>query len=246
MVPMQVDLKHRAAFKEVLANYKPAPAVIDQLADIPLVIMLGVSGGGRNTIINHLVQTGRYKFIVSDTTRPPKVRDGALEQDGVQYYFRSEEDVLTDLRAGNFLEAELIHNQQVSGISMRELQQAIDSGKVPVNEVDLGGTDAILAVKPDTSFFFIIPPSYEVWMQRLKGREQMTAAELQNRMETAIKVLEKGLRDPHFIFVINDDSAKSAIKIDEQVRGQRDDDHHAEAERIAQQILAAVKAHHIN
>lgn len=241
---MQVTLKHKAAFQEILADYKPAPETIEQLAHIPLVILLGVTGAGRNTIINHLVATGRYKFIVSDTTRPPKVRDGALEQDGVQYYFRTEEAVLADVRAGKFLEAELIHNQQISGISIRELQQAMESGKIPINEVDLGGTDAILAVKPDTKFFFIIPPNYKVWMQRLQGREQMSPQELQNRMETAVKVLEKGLRDKHFIFVINDDSAKSATKIDEQVQGLRDEDHHAQAEKVALEILKEVKAHH--
>ena len=241
---MQSVLKHRKDFEVLLADYKPAPEAIDILAQIPLVILLGVTGSGRNTIINHLVATGRYKFIVSDTTRPPKVRDGALERNGIQYNFRTEEAVLEDIRRGKFLEAELIHSQQVSGISIRELEQAMESGKIPINEVDLGGTDAIFAAKPDTHFFFIIPPSYDIWMQRLQGREQMTPQELQNRMETAMKVLEKGLTDEHFSFVINDSSLDSANKIDEQVHGQRDNKHHAEAAAVAKQILQAVKAHH--
>lgn len=241
---MSIFLQNKTAFEQVLKNYNPGPESIELLSKIPLVIFSGISGGGRNTIINHLVDTGKYKFIVSDTTRPPKVRDGKLEQNGVQYYFRTEEEILDDLKAGKFLEAEIIHNQQVSGNSIRELSDAAKTGLIPINEVELGGTDSIRDAKPDTQFFFIVPPSYKVWMQRLKGRESMSDQELQNRLETATKVLEKGIREDHFTFVINDDSAKSAKRIDAQVNGRRDIGHHDEAKSIAQQLLADIQAHH--
>lgn len=241
---MSVVLRNKKAFIDVLDGYQPAPESIKVLADMPLVILLGVSGAGRNTIINELVASGKYKFIVSDTTRPPKVRDGKLEQDGVNYHFRPEEDVLEDLQAGKFLEAELIHNQQVSGINIRELENAKNSGKIPINEVDLGGTDAILRTKPDTKFFFVIPPSYDIWMKRLMGRENMKPDELHNRMQTAIKVLKKGLKDDHFIFVINDVSAESAKRIDKQVHSTKNETHHAEAAEIAAEILKEVKSRH--
>lgn len=242
---MHVELRNKQAFNDILVDYAPAPESVQMLSRIPLVIFLGVSGSGRNTIINHLVASGKYKFIVSDTTRPAKVRDGKLEQDGVNYHFRTEEAVLADLQAGKFLEAEVIHNQQVSGISIRELEKATISGKIPTTEVDLGGTDAILRAKPDTQFFFIIPPSYDEWMKRLTGREEMSPQELQNRMETAVKVLEKGLSEEHFIFVINDSSAESAIKIDQQVQNHKDESHHAEASVVAKQILEEVKVKHL-
>lgn len=241
---MQVVLHKKHAFEKVLADYRPGPQSLEILKTTPLVIFLGVSASGRNTIIQHLVDTGKYKFIVSDTTRPPKVRDGKLEQDGVNYYFRSEDEILADLEQGKFLEAEIIHDQQVSGISVRELEAAQASGKIPVSEVDLGGTDAILRVKPDTKFFFVIPPSYAEWMRRLEGREQMSEKELINRLETAVKVLKKGLKDDHFIFVINDSSQESAKKIDEQVHSNIDETHHAEAQAVAEKILDEIRAHH--
>ena len=241
---MRVTLNHKAEFKEVLKNYVPGPEALEVLSRIPLVILLGVSGSGRNTIINHLVETGKYKFIVSDTTRPPKVRNGELEQDGVQYYFRSEEEVLDDLRQGKYLEAELIHNQQVSGTSIRELVQVADSNKIPINEVDMGGTDNIISVKPDTQFFFVVPLSYDEWMRRLTGREQMSDAELDNRLTTAVRVIEKGLAEEHFTFVINDDSADSAVRIDEQINGGRNIGHHDEARAVTEQLLSDIKKHH--
>ncbi len=79
---MEVQLQHKQEFKALLANYQPSQEARDTLATMPLVILLSVTGGGRNTIINELTKTGRYHYIVSDTTQPPKVRNGALEQDG--------------------------------------------------------------------------------------------------------------------------------------------------------------------
>lgn len=239
----EVHLKHIDEFKMVLTDYAPSQEAIEILERIPLVIMLGISGGGRNTIINHLVNSEKYHFIVSDTTRPPKFRDGALEQHGVNYYFRSEENVLDDLREGKFLEAELIHNQQVSGTSVRELQKAATSGKIPINEVDLGGTVAIRKSKPDTKFFFVVPPSFDEWMYRLKGREVMSEQELTNRIDTAVRVLEQGLAAGDFIFVINDSSRRSADSIDRQMHEAIDGEEHARARQAAQEILNDIRQH---
>lgn len=211
---MSVELHRIDDFRQLLEHYEPAQKALDILADIPLVIMLGVTGSGRNTVINHLVNSGRYHFIVSDTTRPPKLRDGVMERDGVQYNFRTEEEVLEDLKNGQYLEAELIHNQQVSGISVRELIRAHDTGKVPINEVEIGGTDAIYRVKPDTTFFFMVPPSYKEWMYRLHGREIMSQEELANRLHTARNILTNALNGDRFFFVVNDSSHATAELID--------------------------------
>ena len=240
----EVVLQHKEEFKAVLDGYQPSEAAKRTLSKIPLVIMLGVAGGGRNTIINHLVNSGNYHFIVSDTTRPPKFRDGKMEQDGINYNFRAEEDVLQDLKEGKFLEAELIHNQQVSGISVRELERAAASGKVPINEIDLGGTVAVRNAKPDAKFFFIIPPSYKEWMYRLQGREVMTEQELRNRLETAVRVLKEGLASEDFIFVVNDSSHRSATRIDEEVRGgvSSPSDHEA-GRQAAEEILQDLTTH---
>ncbi len=239
---MTVELIHKAEFQTILSDYKPSEASKEILANIPLAILLGISGAGRNTIINHLVNSGDYHFVVSDTTRPPKLRDGNLEQNGVQYNFRSEEDVLAGLRTGEYLEAELIHDQQVSGISIRELQNSVASNKVPVNEVEIGGTRAIRAVKPDTNFFFIVPPTYNEWMYRLKGREVMSELELQNRLHTALNILEEGLANDHFHFLVNDSSNASAQYIDQVVRqGGVDDAAEQQARQTAQEILRVLK-----
>lgn len=198
-------LRDKAAFEKVLSGYKMSDHALKVLHDTNLVVMSGVAGGGRNTVINKLVETGKYHFIVSDTTRPPKFRDGALEQDGVHYFFRKEEDLLKDLQNGEFLEAEIIHQQQVSGISIRELQRANQSGKIAINEIEFGGINNIATAKPDTHVIGLLPPSYEAWIERFRGREEIHEEEFINRLHTAEKVLENMVSKPYFRIVINDD-----------------------------------------
>ena len=234
---MTVVLENISEFKELLKDYKPSGAAIETLRDMPLVIMLGVTGSGRNTIINHLVNSGKYHFIVSDTTRPPKLRDGMMEQNGVQYNFLSEDQVISGLKNGEYLEAELIHNQQVSGINIRELQTARSTGKVPVNEIEIGGTEVVHSIKPDTKFFFVIPPSYKEWMYRLQGREVMSHTELENRLKTARRILELALSRDYFIFIVNDSSHASASLIDDYVTESIPAVDDADARQVARTIL---------
>lgn len=239
---MEVSLTHKNEFVEALDGYHPSDEAVEVLASMPLVILLSVTGGGRNTIINRLVETGRYHFIVSDTTRPAKVRDGKLEQDGVSYHFRSEEDVLTDIKNGRYLEAELIHNQQISGASVDELVRAQKSGKIPINEVDIGGTDAIAGVKPDTLFLFIVPPSFEEWMRRLHTREDMSDRELKNRLATAAHMLSTVLTSERFVFVVNDSLNEVVSTVDDYISGEVHDIHDTKARKVAEQILAGITA----
>lgn len=241
---MEITLRLRDQFIDVLNDYRPSEETIATLADMPLVILLGISGSGRNTIIDKLVATGRYHFIVSDTTRPPKVRNGVLEQDGVIYNFRTEEEVLDDLRHGRFLEAELIHNQQVSGNSVHEIVKARESGKVPINEVDLGGTAAIATAKPDTVFMFVVPPSYEEWTKRLSRREVMSEEELHNRVGTAVRILRTVLASDQFVFVVNDDLDQVVSTIDDYVEGERHDLHNENARTVARRLLDDILAHY--
>lgn len=241
---MEVHLNHKDDFIAALQGYRPSAEAIATLRTMPLVILLSVTGGGRNTIIKKLTETGRYHYIVSDTTRPPKGRDGALEVDGVNYHFRREEDVLADIRNGQFLEAEVIHGQQVSGISIRELVRAHDSGKVPINEVDIGGTDAIASIKPDTVFLFVVPPSFDEWMRRLRGREVMSDSELLNRLETAVRILRTVLTSSRFVFVVNEDLDEVVATVDEYVRGNAHAMHDQRARTVAGQILTSIFEHY--
>lgn len=235
-------LEHKAEFKKILADYKISHHAQTILDSTKLVIFTGIAGGGRNTVINELVKTGKYHFIVSDTTRPPKLRDGRMEQDGVQYFFRTEAAMLADLQAGEFLEAEVIHGQQVSGISIRELDRASKSGKIAINEVELVGARNIAAAKPDAFIIGIIPPSYDEWLRRFLNREKITDEEFLSRIHTAQKVLEQIITHPAIKIVINDDLHHCVADVQEIVeKGLYSNNVHVKRLSVAQELLTCIQ-----
>jgi len=232
---MTPTLKHFLEFKDELAKYHVSETALTALDDIKLVLLIGLTSSGRGTILRHQIATGRYYYIVSDTTRPPRVNDGLPEQNGVEYWFRSEEEVLADLREGLYLEAELIHGQQVSGISIRELKKAKEAQKIPIADVDLQGVHNIVKVKPDTEVIMIIPPSFEEWQRRLAKRGVMRPDEQRRRMETAQLILDDAQRERYYNFVISENVEQSAGIIDSIVAGKANP-HQGRAAGVIDQI----------
>jgi guanylate kinase len=197
-------------FEQVLADYKISPRGVSVLEESKFVVMCGVAGGGRNTVINELVKTGKYKFVVSDTTRQPKFRDGKMEVHGVNYFFRTEEEFLEELRQGLFIEAEIIHHQQVSGTSIREIHNAHQKGLIGVHDFDIGGTNNIAKASDKVIIIALLPPSFDEWQRRLKSREDMPEQEFKNRMSTAVRILQDFCDKPFYRFVVNDVLAQAA------------------------------------
>jgi guanylate kinase len=209
-----MNLQYYSDFKKELANYRVSDSAREIINDLKLVLLIAPSSGGRNTVIKHQVASGKYYYIVSDTTRSPRVNDGVLETNGKEYWFRTEKEMLDDIRAGSFLEAELIHEQQVSGISIRELKKAKDNHEIAITDVDLDGIHKVLAVKPDTIAIMLVPPSFAEWQKRMRGRGEMSEAERVRRLKTAEMVFEDGLKQDYYHFVITENIEHSGQTID--------------------------------
>jgi hypothetical protein len=67
-----MHLRLHQEFQEVLENYRISDRAKEVLQDIRLVLLIAPTSSGKNTIIQHQVQTGKYYYIVSDTTREPR------------------------------------------------------------------------------------------------------------------------------------------------------------------------------
>ncbi len=213
------SLKHLDEFKSLLANYHPSQAAVDALRSAKLVAVVGPTGAGRNTLFDELVKQGGYRIILSDTTRPPRMANGKLEEDGGPYWFKKEEDVLKGLEHGDYVEAELIHEQQVSGSNKREFDITAREGVVGLNEIEIAGEAKYRKLHPGMKSIFLLPPEFSAWMQRLKGRGQMTDVELKRRLRSAEKEIEQALRSDHFMFAINIDLAECVDRVHELVEG---------------------------
>jgi guanylate kinase len=214
-------IKHYQQFKGVLKDYQMSERAKNALNGLKLILLVAPTSTGRNTVIKELLkQKGdEYYFIVSDTTRPPQIRDGKLEQDRVNYFFRGEDEMLKDLQSGEFLEAALIHEQQVSGISIRELEKAKNLNKIAITDIEIQGTDKVIQTKPDAKAIFLLPPSFEEWQNRMSKRGRMSPHELHNRLTSAAAEFEAAIKCRYYYYVIAEDIGQAASIIDRIARG---------------------------
>ena len=238
---MQGQLEHLGELRNTLSNYHVSATSQAILDRSQLALMVGPSSGGRNTIIQHLVHGGGFQFIISDTTRQKRSNNGKMEQDGVEYWFRTEADMLADLKDGKFLEAAIIHNQQVSGISIRELQRAADNHLVGITDVETLGVDTIKAHKPDAYAIFVLPPSFADWQDRMQQRGDMPIAEKRRRMQSAVHEFSHALEAGFYDFVVNDTIESSAEQVRRIVAGKTDPQDIAHGHELAEQLLVETR-----
>ena len=208
------ELKKLAEFQTVLNNYQISEAGKALLSQVRLVLLAAPTSSGRNTIIGELLKRDLYHYIVSDTTRKPRINDGKPEENGQQYWFRSEQEVLDDLLAGRFLEAAIIHSQQVSGISLRELELARQEEKIAITDIEVVGVQNIVEAKPDTTVIFVVPPTFDEWQRRISGRGDMDPAEHVRRLTSSLHEFRHALDKPYYHFVVNDGLDHAVEQID--------------------------------
>ena len=121
-----------------------------------------------------------------------------------------------------FLEAELIHDQQISGVSIRGLEYASADNKIATTDIDPAGVTSILKIKPTTPIILTLPPSFESWIQRLSGRGEMHSVEIHRRLTTALMVFDY-VRNNYVGTIqclVNDDLDKAVADVDRIVKGE--------------------------
>lgn len=231
-----------AEFRELLDGYHLSKTTLQTLSQTQLVLIVGSTSAGRSTIIRELMKTGDYHFVVSDTTRQPRVNDGVPEQNGHEYWFRTENEILSDLKAGKYLEAAIIHDQQVSGISVRELEKARDEGKIAIADVEIIGAANAIKYKPDTVVIFVLPPNFDEWQRRIKHRGIMSPEEFKRRMNSACKEFETALSNSYYQFVINESFNDTAMQINQIAKlGIVDKQSQLRARELAERLLLATR-----
>lgn len=171
--------------------------------DKPRYIILGLfgpSGAGKDTILNYI--TNKYKNkvnkIISYTTRPP--RD--YEQDGVDYFFISEEEFLKHVLNGEMLEATKF-KEWYYGTGLK----ALDSNKLNVGIFNIEGL-AALNEEPsfDISNVYVHADSKIRLMRALEREQNPDVAEICRRYLADEKDFSE---DIPFLFETLDNNGKN-------------------------------------
>lgn len=169
----------------------------------PSLNIAGPTGAGKGTMVQHLTQTGSYAPVVSDTTRLPRPFGNGYEVNGVHYWFVNTETALQKLQNEAFIEAKLVHGDTVYGTTIDSYKRVVESGRIPILEIDVQGMEELMKVVPGFEAILLLPPSFEVWEQRINDRGGMTIQEKIRRFETALVEYSKPLDNTYFFPVIN-------------------------------------------
>jgi guanylate kinase len=178
-----------------------------------VLVVTGPSGAGKGTLIHELVErVPGIEVTVSATTR--ERRRG--EEDGDHYWFLSDDDFLSRVARGEFLE----HVEYVSGhrygTLRSELERIASNGHVPLLELE---TEGALRVKHEVrgAVTIFISARVEELERRLRERATESAGEIGERIELARKQLEQA---GEFDYVIeNDDLERAVAELTALVRG---------------------------
>jgi guanylate kinase len=163
------------------------------------VILSAPSGGGKTTIARALLSRRRdVGYSVSCTTRAP--RPG--EVDGRDYYFLSRREFLARQERGDFAESAEVHGN-LYGTLRSEVDRVLASGHHVIMDIDVQGATHFTRAFPQTVSIFVLPPSGEVLLDRLRGRDTETSAQLVARLQSALQELQAV--DEYEYVVVNDD-----------------------------------------
>lgn len=167
-----------------------------------LIIFSAPSGSGKSTIINKLMSEYglQGRFSISATSRKPR----GSEQDGVEYYFLTEEDFRRRISEGDFLEYEEVYPGCFYGTLRSEVDRTLARGENVILDIDVQGGLNVKKIYGDRALtLFIQPPSIERLRERLERRGTDAPEVIERRLAKAETELSFAHR--YDAVVVNDD-----------------------------------------
>ncbi len=171
------------------------------------IVLSAPSGGGKTTIARRLLAArDDVGYSVSCTTRAPR----GSEVDGVDYHFLSKREFEERVTRGEFAEWAEVHGKRY-GTLRSEVSRVMDAGRHVMLDIDVQGARQLSAAFPDAVTIFVVPPTIEVLIARLAGRNSDSKESMDLRLRNAYAELKDAERYQHL--VENDSLEKSVARV---------------------------------
>jgi guanylate kinase len=171
------------------------------------VILSSPSGGGKTTIARELLRQRRdLGYSVSCTTRAPR----AGEVEGRDYYFLSRAEFARRRERGDFAESAEVHGN-LYGTLRSEVERVLAEGKHVIMDIDVQGAQQFTRAFPESVTVFVLPPSADVLLERLRQRQTESKEQLAKRLLSALQELQAV--ELYEYVVVNDELTKAVHRV---------------------------------
>ena len=171
----------------------PAAALPDYPGN--LYVVSAPSGAGKSSLVKALLELdARLMVSVSHTTRAPR----GQEQHGREYWFVGPDEFQAMIVRGDFFEWAQVHGNRY-GTSRAAIERRLQAGEDVVLEIDFQGALQIKQIFPAAVLIFILPPSWEELLQRLRRRGEDTPEVIEQRM---INARHEVAQARHFDYIV--------------------------------------------
>ncbi len=173
-------------------------------------IISGPSGSGKDTVLKKIFEKcPEIDFSISSITRP--MREGEVE--GEKYNFVTREYFEKMIADDTLLEYnEFVGNYY--GTPKQPVENSVKCGKDIIIEVDVNGAEQIRKKIPDAVGVFIMPPSFEILKERLRGRGTDCEEVILKRLNSALGEISRAT-EYNYVVVndVLDDAVNDVLRI---------------------------------
>lgn len=171
------------------------------------LILSAPSGGGKTTIARRLLEErSDVGYSISCTTRQAR----AGEVPGRDYFFLTPEEFRARRERGEFAESAEVHGHWY-GTLRREIERVLAEGKHVIMDIDVQGAAQLARSFPRAVLVFVLPPSADVLLERLRARKTEDHASLARRMMNALQELRRA-EDYQYV-IVNDELSHAVARV---------------------------------
>jgi guanylate kinase len=184
-----------------------------------LLVISGPSGVGKTTITRAVERSiPDAVFSISATTRPKTEAD----VDGVDYHFMTGEQFTDRIAGDEFLE-HAVYAGNCYGTLRAPVDAQLERGRLVVLEIDVQGAEQVKSKMPDSFGLFILPPSEEELLERLRARKREEEDVIQRRFAAAREEIARAKNNGAYdAFIVNDDLERAIGEALELIRVERE------------------------
>ena len=173
-----------------------------------LLVISGPSGAGKTTITRAIERSiPDATFSVSATTRPKTDAD----VEGVDYNFFSVEEFERLVEQDAFLE-HATYAGNMYGTLRAPVEAQLERGRLVILEIDVQGAQIVKEKLPQAFAVFILPPSEEELLSRLRARKRESEEIIQRRFAVARKEIEEAKTCGAYDAFVTNDVLERAIE----------------------------------